>query len=252
MSDEPSKCAACFDKKDHKDEEPEACSMCGIQYKGDCSTDNLEFPLDDDGDEQDPICHKCADMKCFKCGGKPAWDDGRPLHHIDDSSKVWCQACFDAADFCVGPSVVKGKTCGEPAVLKCLNCKQPVCESCTDDHKIVKFEIGWSKEVYAVYGDLDLATLKFSAMFKTQGEGYMEARWSHCGCLVHEGCDCESCFNTCIMCEKCEKLLGDDADFKGEICDDCGSHFCNSCIIVTEEKYNSDRNTIKCENCHKD
>ena len=28
-----------------------------------------------------------------------------------------------------------------------------------------------------------------------------------------------------------------------------GSHFCNSCIIVTEEKHHSDRNAIKCEAC---
>ena len=88
MSDEPSKCAACFDKKDHKDEEPEACSMCGIQYKGDCSTDNLEFPLDDDGDEQDPICHKCADTK-FTCIGCDKICDVDDLQ--DDYPKHWSE-----------------------------------------------------------------------------------------------------------------------------------------------------------------
>ena len=239
MSDEPSKCAACLDKEDHTDMEPEACSMCGIEFKGNCATDNLEFPLDDNGDEQDPICHKCVDKKCFKCGGKPAWDDGRPLHHIDDPSKVWCQACFDAADFCVGPSVVKGKTCGEPAVLKCLNCKEFVCESCADSHRIKRYWVHNGDEHENIFFNKNEAAEEFKKLailgFKNI---VMDERWSHCGCLVHEGCDCESCFNTCIMCEKCEKLLGDDADFKGEICDDCGSHFCTSCIIVTEEKYN--------------
>jgi hypothetical protein len=250
MSDEPSKCAACFDKEDHKVEKPEICSLCGIQYKGNCASINLEFPLDDKGDKMDALCRKCAQMKCYKCGGKPAWDDNHPLRHIDDHTKVWCQACFDATDFCVGPSVVGGKMCGEPAYLKCLNCKQFVCKSCADDHKLVMFRIGWSKEVNDIYGDLDVATLKFTNMLKAHGEGYMEARWSHCDCLIHKGCDCESCFNTCIICEKCENLLGDDADFKGEICDGCGNSYCTSCVIFTDDKCDTaDRNIIKCEAC---
>jgi hypothetical protein len=53
-----------------------------------------------------------------------------------------------------------------------------------------------------------------------------------------------------INCEKCNKVLGTDGDFKGEICDDCGSHFCTSCVIFTEEKSDTaDRNAIKCEVC---
>ena len=192
MSDEPSKCAACFDKKDHADEEPEMCSLCGIQYKGNCASINLEFPLDDNGDEHDPICHKCVDKKCFKCGGKPAWDDGRPLHHIDDSSKVWCQACFDAADFCVGPSVVKGKTCGEPAVLKCLNCKSFVCNDHAEDHCVKEYWIHHEDTEDIFFKEIE-AVERFTALFKKTKGAHMDVRWSHCGCLVNSSdtiCDC--------------------------------------------------------------
>ena len=56
-----------------------------------------------------------------------------------------------------------------------------------------------------------------------------------------------------ILCEKCEKVLGTEKDYKGEICDDCGSHFCATCIFVTNKKSTiTDRNAILCEECNKE
>ncbi len=40
-----------------------------------------------------PYCHECANKKCFKCGGKPAWADSRLICDKNDLTRVLCYEC---------------------------------------------------------------------------------------------------------------------------------------------------------------
>lgn len=66
----------------------------------------------------------------------------------------------------------------------------------------------------------------------------------------YDDCDC-----ACVRpahCNECSKWIGNEADFYGEACDDCGNECCADCVIFTDMKSDFDRNAILCPECYDD